>query len=166
MKEQGKCARAIESYNKAIKLKPDYADAHWNLANTFLLSGDFEQGWPKYSWRQKTSWKNIIYPHHHKEPRWDGSSFEEKKLFVHCEQGLGDTMQFIRYMPLIKARGGTVIFEVWKSLINLLHGVEGIDETVELSINKSMAEFDHYISLMDLPAIFGTNIVTIPSDVP
>jgi len=130
------------------------------------LSGDFHQGWQKYSWRQKTIWKDIIYPHHHKEPRWDGSTFVDKSLFVHCEQGFGDTLQFVRYLPLVKARGGTVLFEVWPSLMNLLHGFEGVDELAELSINRSMVKFDCYISLMDLPKIFGTTLDTIPCDVP
>ena len=166
LKEQRKCAEAIKSYNQAIQLKPDYADAHWNLANTLLLNGDFTQGWQEYQWRQKTRWKNIVYPHDHSEPRWDGSSFAGKRLFVHCEQGLGDTLQFIRYLPMVKALGGTVIFTLMQPLISLLDQFEGIDKLVVLSSDKPDVKFDFYISLMDLPAIFRTTLDSIPDSLP
>jgi len=109
----------------------------------------------------------VLYPHHHDAPRWDGSSFADKRLFVHCEQGLGDAIQFVRYLPMVKTRGGTVIFEVWKPLLGLLRSFKCIDELVELSSEgKSDVNFDLYVSLLDLPNIFGTTLETIPDEVP
>jgi len=162
---QGQHAKAIEYYKRTLLLKPDYAEAHVNLGMTLLLTGKFVEGWAEYRWRRYT--KKAIYPHRYEMPRWDGSPFPEKKLFVHYEQGLGDNLQFVRYLPKVKARGGTVIFEVKKSLLGLLRGFPGIDELVEASFNvKPTVEFDFYTSLLDLPRIFGTTLETIPAEVP
>lgn len=167
LKDQGRCDEATEKYKRAIQIKPDYAQAHWNQSHAFLLKGDLIKGWEGYQWRRNDDLEIITYPHQHQKPRWDGSAFVGKRLFVHCEQGLGDSLQFIRYLPMVKARGGTVIFEAWKSLHGILQGFEGIDELLELSFEtKSDVEFDLCVSLMDLPGIFGTTLETIPAKVP
>lgn len=167
LRDQGRCTEALKHYTEAIHLVPDYAEAHWNKSLTLLLSGDFVQGWKEYQWRQKASHATVLYPYHHNAPRWDGSSFVGKRLFVYCEQGLGDAIQFIRYLPMVKARGGTVIFEVWRPLLGLLRAFKSIDELVELSCErKSDVKFDLFTSLLDLPNIFGTTLETIPNEVP
>ncbi len=166
-KELGRCEDAISNYEKAILIKPDYAQAHWNLSHAFLLSGDLERGWKEYQWRRNPELSILTYPHQHDKPRWDGSTFTGKRLLVHCEQGLGDSLQFARYLPMVKARGGTVIFEAWKPLHGILCDFEGIDELLELSFtNKTDADFDFHVSLMDLPGIFDTTPDTIPNEVP
>ncbi|UCE47415.1 MAG: tetratricopeptide repeat protein, partial [Phycisphaerales bacterium] len=167
LKEQGRCDEAIECYDRAIQLRPGYAQAHWNRSHAFLLSGDLTQGWEGYKWRRAPELEIFTYPHRHERPRWDGSSFTGKRLLVHCEQGLGDSIQFMRYLPMVKARGGTVIFEAWKPLHGILHDYEGVDELLELSFTeKTDAKFDLHISLMDLPAVFETTLKTIPAEVP
>ena len=167
LRDQGRCVEAIESFRKAISLKPDYAQAHWNLSLALLLSGNYTEGWKGYKWRRNAELKVLTDYHSTGKPRWDGSSFESRRLLVHYEQGLGDNIQFVRYIPMIKARGGTVIFETLKPLIGLLRGFEGIDELVEYVPNRKMPlEYDVYTSLLDMPFIFGTTVETIPSRVP
>ncbi len=86
---------------------------------------------------------------------------------MHYEQGLGDNIQFVKYLPMVKARGGKVIFETLKSLIALFKRFPGIDELVEYHPNKRpIVEFDVYSSLFDMPDIFGTTLATIPANVP
>ncbi|MHC4396950.1 MAG: tetratricopeptide repeat protein [Planctomycetota bacterium] len=165
MHMQGRYAEAIEKYSRTLQLRPDYAEAHSNLAIILLLTGDFEQGWKKYQWRLNT---NINTRRHRFEQLlWDGSSFAGKRLFVYYEQGFGDTLQFIRYLPMVKARGGTVIFEERKPLLGLLRGFGGIDELVEdCPGSRPDIKFDFHVPLLNLPMIFGTTLQTIPPEVP
>ena len=167
LKEQGRCAGAIDSYDRAIHIKPDYAQARWNRSHTFLLSGNLPMGWQGYEWRRSPELEIFTYPHRYDQSRWDGSSFVGRRLLVYCEQGLGDSLQFMRYLPTVKARGGTVLLEAWKPLHGLLKDCDHIDELLELSFQtKTDVGFDLHISLMDLPAVFGTTAETIPAEVP
>jgi len=159
--------QAIENYRQAIRIDPDYAEAHWNLALLLLVAGRFEEGFKEYQWRLSGDLKILTYPHHHEQPRWDGRPFVGKRLLVHYEQGFGDTIHFVRYMPMVKARGGTVILEVRKPLYNLLTGFTGVDEIVEASFdNKPQINFDLHVSLLDLPQIFETTTDNITDVVP
>jgi len=167
LRDEGQCTEAIENYKQAIQNKPDYAEAHWNMSLTLLLSGNYMEGWKGYRWRRNADLKILTDFHRSGKPRWDGSDFKDKRLFVHFEQGLGDNIQFVRYLPRVKARGGTVIFETLKPLIGLLQGFPGIDELIEYCPpNKASVKFDVYTSLLDLPNIFGTTLETIPAEVP
>jgi len=162
-KAQGRYADAINTLKQALCLKPDCAHTHTDLGMILLLAGNFTQGWREYRWRLKgTSWGRY-FPD---TMRWDGSDFAGKKLFVRCEQGLGDNIQFVRYLPMVKARGGTVIFGVYEQLYSLLKDFPGADKTVNLSVENQPLEFDLYAPIMDLPGIFGTTLETIPAEVP
>jgi Flp pilus assembly protein TadD/ADP-heptose:LPS heptosyltransferase len=168
LRDEGRCADAITGYKRAIQLKPDYAEAHWNLSLALLLNGNFIEGWEGYKWRRNADLKMFKDRHcSGNKPRWDGSSFEGKRLFVYCEQGMGDTIQFVRYLPMIKARGGTVVFETPRPLMGLLQRFPGVDELVEYRPNKkAFVDFDVYVSLLDMPSLFGTTLETIPAEVP
>ena len=167
LRDEGRCAGAIDNYKKAIGLKPDYAQAHWNLSLALLLNGNYSEGWKGYKWRRNVNLKVLTDYHCTGKPRWDGSSFKSKRLLVHHEQGLGDNIQFVRYLPMVKARGGTVVFETLKPLVNLLRGFPGVDELVEYVPNRKLPlEYDVYTSLLDMPHIFKTTVETIPSQVP
>jgi tetratricopeptide (TPR) repeat protein len=158
---------AIENYRKAIELKPDFAEAHWNLSLVLLRTGKLIEGWKEYQWRRNPGLNITTYPHRFDKPRWDGSTFENKRLLVHYEQGLGDTLHFVRYLPMVKARGGTVILEVRKPLCRLLQSFPGVDQLIAASLDdKPAVQFDYHVSLMDLPGIFATSMETIPADVP
>ena len=163
----GEHDRALECCERAIQLVPGYAQAHWNSSLILLLKGRFTEGWEEYRWRRRTNLAASAYPHAFDKPRWEGKPFAGKRLLVHYEQGLGDNLQFVRYLPMVKQLGGTVIFETPRSMYGLLRAFDGIDELVEASPERPPdVEFDSYTSLMDLPGIFGTTLETIPVDVP
>ena len=167
LKGCGQLDAAIEKYQRALALKPDYIDAHWNLSHALLLNGNLLDGWREYEWRFQLPDQKNIYPYRYGVPRWDGASFKGKRLLVHDEQGLGDTLQFMRYLPAVKARGGTVIFEVRKQLLPILENADGFDHLIERSSDGHPAmAFDLYAPLMSLPAIFDTTQHTIPVRVP
>jgi len=167
LRDEGRCAEAFAGYQRAIALKPDYAEAHWNRSLALLLSGDFTEGWREYRRRRNAELKTFTDRHCPGKLRWDGGSFAGKRLLVHYEQGLGDNMQFARYLPMIKARGGTVIFETLQPLIGLLRGFPGVDELIEYRPGeKPTVDFDLYASLLNMPNLFGTTLETIPAEVP
>ena len=116
LQDQGQLAEAEAHYQEALRLRPDYANAHWNRALAWLLAGDFERGWPEYEWRWQ--WKDFpSSKRSFSQPLWDGSSLAGRTILLHAEQGLGDTIQFIRYAPLVKSSGGTVILECQPALL-------------------------------------------------
>ena len=131
-----------------------------------MLSERLSEGWKEYQ-RRYDDLDTINYPYYSKKTLWDGSSFAGKTLFVRYQQGLGDNIQFVRYLSMVKERGGTVIYETKKPLTDLLRRLGGIDELVAASCNgRPAASFDLHVSLLDLPRVFGTTIETIPSNVP
>ncbi|UCC97896.1 MAG: tetratricopeptide repeat protein [Phycisphaerales bacterium] len=163
--KKGLCAEAISHYKHALQLKPDYAEAHCNLGMALLLTGRFEEGWAEYTWRLKTG--KAAHLRRHPVPCWDGSPFVGRRLLVHHEQGFGDNIQFIRYLPMVKRLGGTVICEMLRPLVGLFRGFPGIDELAEASSATALpADFDFYIPLLELPRILGTTVATIPASVP
>ena len=167
LRDIGSCDQAIINYKRAISLKPDYAEAHWNLSLALLLKGEYTQGFKAYKWRRNADLKTITKFHLTGKPRWDGSDLKGKTLFVHYEQGLGDNLQFIRYLPMIKQRGATIVFETLPLLLGLFTNLPFIDRLVAYSRDrKAPVEFDCYTSLMDLPHIFGTTIDNVPAQVP
>ena len=167
LKAMGRIDEAISHFREALRLQPGLAEAHWNLSLALLINGQFEEGWKEHEWRFRRGKRSTIYPHRFGIPLWDGSSFSGKRLFVHSEQGFGDTLQFIRYLPMVKSRGGTVIFETLRPLLGILNSFPGIDKLVEISPNRSHVEsYDYYVPIMSLPMLFATNIPTIPSNVP
>lgn len=163
----GEHDKALESCERAIQLNPEYAQAHWNRSLILLVKGRLKEGWDEYRWRRKTNLAASAYAHKFDKPLWEGRPFVGKRLLVHYEQGLGDNLQFVRYLPTVKRLGGTVIFETPKSMYGLLESFDGIDELVEASpAAPPDVEFDFYTSLMDLPGICGTTLETIPAEVP
>jgi tetratricopeptide (TPR) repeat protein len=163
----GRTEEAIEHFNHALKRQPDYADARWNRSLALLACGHFREGFEEYEWRFRQSNWTVIYPYRYELPRWDGSEFSGKRLYIHDEQGLGDTLQFLRYLPYVKKRGGKIIFEAKKPIHGLLANYPWIDELVERSADGIPAvECDMFAPLMSLAAIFKTTLETIPDYVP
>ena len=167
LNSQGSYMAAVKNYEKALELKPELAEARFNRATIDLLFGRFSRGWQGYEWRlKKKHWKDI-YPLRHNLPRWDGSPFPEKRLYVHDEQGFGDTIQFVRYLPRVKALGGSVILGTRKPLLGCLQGIEEIDEVIDRSaVGDPTAGCDLVVPLLSLPGIFGTDLNNIPSEIP
>ncbi|MBI3372651.1 MAG: glycosyltransferase family protein [Betaproteobacteria bacterium] len=154
---------ALDSYDKAQTIKPEYADAHWNESLCRLLIGDFERGWEKYEWRWKSG--SLSAKREFLRPLWLGKEdITGKTILLHAEQGLGDTLQFCRYAPLVSALGAKVLIEVPSSLKSLLATLKGVSQIV--AIGESLPEFDFHCPLMSLPLVFKTNLESIPADIP
>ncbi len=118
---------ASQCYQHAIALSPDLPDAHFSLGTHLLREGNLPQGFAEYEWRWRCK---SFSTRQFDEPRWDGQPLEGRTLLLHAEQGLGDTLQFIRYATEQKLRGGRVIVECQPALVKLLSTCEGIDELV------------------------------------
>jgi Flp pilus assembly protein TadD len=163
LRDLGRLPEALASFERAIELQPDFAMAHTNLAMTLLLLGHFERGWPSYEWRLHPD--GPVGARRWDRPRWRGHEpVEGKTLLLWSEQGLGDTLQFCRYAPLLAARGAKVILSVQKSLCTLLRR---LDAAIEVHAEGERApEFDRHSPLLSLPLAFGTTEATIPRDVP
>ncbi len=167
MKDLGRLKEAISCFQQAIRINPNFSESHYNLSLTHLVSGNFLEGWQTFGWRLKKEGWQTIYPHRFTKPLWDGKPFTGKKLFIHSEQGLGDAFQFVRYLPMIKDLGGTVLFEARKEMLGLLQNFPGIDELAGMSpTDKQDENFDFYVPLLSLPGIFRTTLETIPAQVP
>jgi tetratricopeptide (TPR) repeat protein len=155
---------AQASYRQALALDPDHGDSHWNLAVNRLRAGDLGTGWIESEWRWKSrslGLKARVFD----KPQWLGAeSVAGKTLLVHSEQGLGDTIQFCRYVPLLAARGAKVILQVDGALKDLLSGVEGVAQCIAKT--DGLPDFDLHCPLMSLPLAFGTTLATIPAQVP
>lgn len=167
LRSQGLHHEAIRSYTKAIELKPDYANAHWNLSLALLSTGNFAKGWREHQWRRKANLRSILDSQRAEGSTWDGSSFVGKSLLIRYEQGMGDSLQFVRYAPAVKARGGTVIFETLKPLLGLLGTSDGVDQLAEAAPDgEPTIKSDLHVFALDLPRILGTTLKTIPADIP
>jgi tetratricopeptide (TPR) repeat protein len=153
----GRLAEAMACYRQAIELQPDYAEAHQNLAFALLLSGDLEQGWAEYEWRWRCKEAGRpTFP----QPRWDGSALAGRTIVLFPEQGLGDTLQFARYAPLVKACGGTVFLGCQPPLLRLLSNCPGVDRV--LLQDTPLPDFDVHAPLLSLPRLFGTTLSNVP----
>ena len=126
-----------------------------------FCSGDFEKGWSEYEWRWRCS---TVLPRPFPQPLWQGEPLDGRTILLHAEQGLGDTLQFVRYAPMVKQRGAEVIVSCQKPLLSLLKSCPGIDSLLPQA--SVVPQFDVQASLMSIPSIFGTTLATIPSEVP
>jgi tetratricopeptide (TPR) repeat protein len=160
-KESGRLDEALASYQIAVWLQPDAASTHWNRALTWLQAGDYERGWPEYEWRWR---RKSSRPRPFRQPLWDGTPLGGRTILLHPEQGYGDTIQFLRYAPLVKARGGRVLLECHPALAPLLSSCPGLDGTVPEG--GPLPDFDVQAPLMSLPALLGTTLATVPAEVP
>jgi tetratricopeptide (TPR) repeat protein len=155
---------ALKSFADAQAALPSNAEAHFGEAEILLLRGDFARGWQKYEWRSRGQ----ILRHAQRDfaqPKWSGQEeISGKTILLHAEQGLGDTIQFCRYAPLVAARGARVILEVQESLHELASGLGGVAEIV--AAGSDLPDFDVQCPLLSLPLAFATNIETIPSTMP
>ena len=161
LNEQGKLDEAAACYRRAIALKPDLADAHWNQSLLWLLTGDFQRGWAEYEWRWKA---NACQRRDFSQALWDGQPLEGRNILLHAEQGLGDAIQFVRYAPLVKQRGGVVVVECPRPLVPLLASCEGIARLV--GRGDELPAFDVQAPLLSLPGIFRTSLRDMPATIP
>ena len=159
LKDFGDIKGALEAYRRAIEIAPDFALGHWNLALALLLAGELQEGFAEFAWR----WRWDGFPGVRREfdaPLWrKGDDVAGKTVLLYVEQGLGDTLQFLRYVPMVIARGAAVILEVPAAIAPLAAGFGAeIRET-----GSNLLPFDLHAPLLDLPAILGTTAASIPA---
>ena len=168
--EEGRLEDSLKAYNRALELTPDYAEAHCGKGAVLLLLGNFTDGLKEYEWRFRTKKIKVKRPFGDREiaqPEWDGSPLGGKTLLIYDEQGLGDTIQFARYLPLVKEPESRLLFLCCPALLQLLGDIPGPDEIVEKRAWEDFkADFDFHIPLMSLPRVLGTTLETIPAEVP
>lgn len=158
-------AEAMQDYRQAIALEPNSVEAHYNLGQTALVQGDFAAGWAGYEWRELTEEGRTFNTRRLPQPAWFGEhSLQGKRIFLHAEQGLGDTIQFCRYVRLVADLGARVTLEVQPSLGDLLAHLEGVSELI--LFGAPIPPADYQCSLMSLPGAFKTTLETIPCPVP
>jgi len=155
---------ALENFDRALSIKPDDVMTIWSKALTKLTLGEFREGWPLYESRLKLSHLQPLQ-RRFSAPRWSGAeSVEHKIVLVHAEQGLGDTVQFCRYVKLLEARGARVVLEVQPVLRTLLGSLKIQGSLV--SHGEPLPAFDLVCPLLSLPLAFRTEIDQIPGGVP
>jgi tetratricopeptide (TPR) repeat protein len=155
---------ALASYDRALSIDPGYAETHSNRSSLRLLLGDFDRGWEEFEWRWRTRecapWRREFT-----KPLWLGEEpLEGRTILLHAEQGFGDAVQFVRYAPLVAARGARVILEVPPPLTALFSRIEGAASVV--SRGEKLPEFDCHCPLLSLPLAFKTRRETIPANIP
>jgi Flp pilus assembly protein TadD len=182
LQESGRIPEAEEALRTCLSMKPDHPDAHWNRGLALLSMGRWREGWMEYEWRQHLR-EDVGQRRTFPQPVWKGSPLEGRTVLVLCEQGLGDTIQFIRYVPLLAARGAKVIVECQARLKPLLQGMvemrrgdagtggrgEGKDGGPSIRVvarGEPLPSFDFHARLLTLPGIFDSKPEGVPAEVP
>ena len=152
---------AVASYSRCLELRPGHADAHLNRSLTRLRQGDFARGWAEYEWRLR---KRGVPPKPPTQPAWNGFPPAGLTIRLVGEQGLGDSLQFIRYAAILKARGASVVFESQERLLKILARTTGLDAI--FAHGQEPPPHDFYAPLLSVPGMIGTGLDSIPADVP
>ncbi len=161
LQDLGALDEAEAEYRRALALRPDYADAHRNLGMLLLLLGRFAEGWAEYRWRWRTRWHpRRRFPF----PAWDGGDVAGKRILLHAEQGLGDTIMFSRLAAVLAARGARVTLEAQPALVRLLAGLAGIERILPLSAAPPALDLE--VPLLDLPGLLGLDAGNVPAAMP
>lgn len=159
--ERGALDQALAAYDQALALRPDDVDAAWNKANFLLLTGQLAQGWALYEqrWRRGLAAPQVRPA---ASPRWQGTqALQGKTLLVMAEQGLGDTIQFCRFVPEVAALGARVILERPAALAGLLEALPGVAQAIDPTEPRPASDF--HCPLMSLPLALGTTWQTLPA---
>ncbi|PLS68739.1 MAG: hypothetical protein CV045_06150 [Cyanobacteria bacterium M5B4] len=156
----GQNAQAIDYYRLALTKNPQDPLTHYNLAISLLLEGNYKEGWQEYEWRM-TAQDAII---NLSKPRWDGSHLQGKTILLWSEGGFGDTIQFLRYLPLLQQQGASIVLACQTQLINLMKQELKDVRVIPIESRVSNESFDYHLPLMSLP--FVLNLDFIPCNIP
>jgi FkbM family methyltransferase len=161
-RDAGRLPIALAMFEHHLPTKPA---VHGHLAYAFALltAGRLREGWIQFEFR----WlKEPLLPLRPKFPRptWSGQNLRGKSILLTAEQGFGDSIQFLRYVPMVKALGAHVILRMPEELTDLVRGLPGVD--LQIGAKDPIPEFDYYIHLVSLPRVFGTELSSIPADIP
>jgi hypothetical protein len=158
----GDLEQAEEHFNRALLIQPDFAAAHFNRAAVWLKQGRYGQGWIEYEWRWPAG---LVAKTPIPRPRWDGSPLAGRSIMIHTEQGMGDVLQFMRFLPLVKAQAGRLIFACQKAMQPLLRPTACVDHWFPID-EPAAINFDLHAPLLSLPGLLGINETTIPQPIP
>ncbi len=162
LQELQRYEEALVSYDNALALQPDNAKANKNKGIIKLLLGEYLEGWPLYEWRWKDDQKDAV--RNFKQPLWLGEqSISGMTILLHAEQGLGDTLHMVRYVPIVAALGAKVILEAPTALVSLLTTLKGVATIVA---KGDALPFDCHCPLMSLPLALKTRVDSIPAPIP
>ena len=156
---------ALALYDNVVARLPAHADARWNRALIRLRNGDFAAGWRDFEWRFAAA---RLPEREFSAPRWNGETLEGKTIFVHAEQGYGDTFQFVRYLPWLKSQGARVVFERHDGMGAVLSECAGFDLLTEWSEHwdeRCASEIDYHVPLLSLPGLAQTTLNAIPAKI-
>jgi len=159
----GQYPQATATLRQAIAANPANPEAHFNLAGVLLSQGDLVNGWQEYEWR----WQSDYFRNHLRgfaQPQWRGEPAAGQTLLIHAEQGMGDSLQFCRYAPLVAARGLRIILEVPAPLVRLLRSLTGVHQVI--ARGDPLPPFDLHCPMLSLPLAMGTTLDTIPASIP
>jgi tetratricopeptide (TPR) repeat protein len=158
----GQLDEALAASHRAVALDPDDPLVRFNHAHVLLINGHLAAGFEAFRWGRKCREWSDGYPAL-AEPEWQGEALAGRTLLLYAEAGLGDTMQFVRYLPMVANKGGSIVLQVQPSLVALLRTNPGV--TV-IARGEPLPRFDLHLPLIGLPAVFGTTLDTIPAAVP
>jgi tetratricopeptide (TPR) repeat protein len=160
---QGLAEEAIVCYERALELLPDEPKAIYNRGLARLVAGQFQEGWRDHEMRHLAVPANAArsFP----QPQWLGEPLDGRRILLHSEQGLGDTLQMLRFVPLVRDAGGEVLLLIGKTLHRLARGLVARDQDLFSAVEK-LPDFDLHCPLMSLPLAFGTTLETIPAESP
>lgn len=159
LKELNRLDESVQAYDRALEIAPDYALAHYGRAMSLLAAGQYAKGFREYELRQ-----NPMKPRKFSQPEWKGECAPEKTLLVHAEQGFGDAIQMVRFIPAARERVGRVILECRPELAALFQNSNCAD--IVLPYGAPMPSFDCFVSLLSLPHFLGATLETIPAKTP
>jgi tetratricopeptide (TPR) repeat protein len=160
--EQLAYAEAFRWYEEALRRDSSCVTAHFGLALLYLAQGDFEKGWAEYEWRWR---RPDVTPKNFQQPAWDGQPLAGKTILLYPEQGLGDTLHFARYVPMVEQAGGRVILECQPGLVEFFReNALGAGDIIPSG--APLPAFDLHAALLSLPRILGTRAGTIPGQTP
>ena len=163
LRGQGRLEEAATLYARALSLQPDHAESLWNSAILNMLRGEFAAGWEGMEVR----WRLPGFPSKprgFKQPLWNGEDIRGSRLLLHAEQGFGDTLQCLRYVPMVAARGAKIVLEVQRELMDLA-AASGLPARL-VAQGEVLPDFDWHCPLFSLPRAFGTLLDSVPAPIP
>lgn len=167
MRDQGDMEESIALFGRCLAVEPDHQTARFNRGLTRLLSGDYKGGFADYATRYMSDHIKRLGGFRGRElPVWQGEPLEGKTILVQAEQGAGDTIQFCRFLPELRARGARVVLESQRMVMSLMERAGLADELIERKPDRIEVEADYQIYLMDLPGVLGVTPETVPADLP
>ncbi len=159
----GDVAGAVDAYREGLKLAPEFPQLHWNLSLALLQQGDFAHGWPEYAWRLACPELYAEHPRH-AGAAWTGDDPAGRTLLLTAEQGLGDTLQMLRFARIVAERGARVLVAVQEPLRNLAATAPGV--AAAHAEREPLPPYDAHVSLMSLPGLLGVTADDCPAAVP